>query len=117
MKPGGSIKLVGGLRDLQIVDSEGARCGIADDLELDGAPGGKLKIKAILVGPGAWRGRLPGWAMLAVRMIAGERIVRVPWNRVSRIASEIHLDCPARELGLMKAEDRARRYIPHVGAL
>jgi sporulation protein YlmC with PRC-barrel domain len=117
MKPGDSIKLVGGLRDLQIVDADGARCGIADDLEFDGAPGGPLAIKAILVGPGAWRGRLPGWAMFLVGMIAGDGMVRVPWSRVRRIASEIHLDCPARALGLMKAEDRARRYIPRAGAL
>jgi hypothetical protein len=117
VKPTDSIKLVGGLRDLQIVDADGARCGIADDLEFDGTPPGPLAIKAILVGPGAWRGRLPGWVMRLVRMIAGETMVRVPWSRVSRVTSEIHLACPAREVGLMKAEDRARRYIPRTGAL
>ena len=117
MKPTDSLKLVGGVLDLQIVDADGARCGIADDIELDGRPGEPLTVKAIVVGPGAWRGRLPGWAMALVRLIAGERIVRVPWNQVASISSEIRLRCPARELGLMKTEDRARKYIPRMGAM
>jgi hypothetical protein len=117
MKPMGSIKLVGGVRDLQIVDVAGARCGIADEIEFDGRPGEPLAIKAILVGPGGWLGRLPTWARRIVKVIAGDSVVRVPWNKVARISSEIHLVCPAREIGLMKAEDRARRFIPRKGAM
>lgn len=117
MKPNGSIKLVSGLRDLQIIDADGNRCGIVDEIEFDGTPGGPLTVKAILVGPGAYRGRLPNWAFWFVRLLAGDRIVRVPWIRVASIASEVRLSCPAAELGLRKAEDRARRYLPQKGAL
>ena len=51
MKRDGYLKLVGEVRDMQIVDCDGARCGIADDIELDGF-GKTLKVKALLVGPG-----------------------------------------------------------------
>ena len=51
MKPDSNLKLVGELRDLQIVDVTGRRCGIVDDVELAGRPGARLRLKALLVGP------------------------------------------------------------------
>ena len=42
MTPQASLKLVGEVRDLQIIDSEGVHCGIADDLEFEGEPGRPL---------------------------------------------------------------------------
>jgi hypothetical protein len=117
VKPDGRLKLVGGVRDLQVIDADGLRCGIADDIEFRGKPGAPLAIKAILVGPGAWRGRLPRWAMWIVASIAGDGIVRVPWEKVATVSSEIKLSCAGRELGLMKYEDQAGRFIPHRGAL
>lgn len=117
MKPDGPLKLVGGVRDLQIVDAEGVKCGVVDELEFEGAAGGTLRIKAILVGPGAYRGRLPRWVLWPVWRIAGDRMVRVPWAQVTHIGSVVKLAVPARELGLIRSEDRARRYVPRVGAL
>lgn len=54
MRPEGPLKLVGEVRDLQIIDSDGVKCGIADDIELKGEPGRPLGINALLVGPGAY---------------------------------------------------------------
>ena len=117
MKPEGRIKLVSQLLDLPLLDSEGRFCGVVDDLEFTGAAGKPLLLKALLVGPGAYKGRMPAWAMGLVRMLAGDRITRVPLAKVTSIGSVVHLDCPARELGLDKSERAAERIIPHAGAL
>lgn len=116
-KPDGNLKLVGEVRDLQIVDRDGIKCGIADDIELEGKPGGPLRIKAILVGPGAWAGRLPGWLLALTGRIAGRRVVRVPWSKVESIGSTIALSATAAELGLGVVERKAARLVPKGGAL
>jgi sporulation protein YlmC with PRC-barrel domain len=112
-----SLKLVSELLDLPLVDSDGKYCGVVDDVEIDGAPGKQAKLTALLAGPGAYKGRLPGWAMWVVARIAGDSITRVPIERVKSIASTVKLDRPARELGLDKAERRAAKWIPKGGAL
>jgi sporulation protein YlmC with PRC-barrel domain len=113
----GPLKLVSELLDLPLLDSEGKYCGIVDDVEIDGAAGKQAKLKALLVGPGAYKGRLPKWAMWLVAKVAGEAIVRVPIARVKSIAATVKLDCPASELGLDKSERRAMQWIPKGGAL
>ncbi|MDB5698767.1 MAG: hypothetical protein JWN69_1571 [Alphaproteobacteria bacterium] len=115
MKPSGRLKMISGVRDLQIVDSEGRNCGIADEIVFERDAGGALHVKAILVGPGAYAGRLPSWAMWLVRQIAGQRMVEVPWKEVRTITSAIRLLRPSRELGLGRAEERARKLVPKGG--
>ena len=117
MTPESPIKLVSELLDLPLLDTEGKYCGIVDDVELSGRPGQDLKLKALLIGPGAYEGRLPGWMMWIVRTIAGDRITRVPIEKVRTITSAVHLQCPGRELGLHKSEMAAGRWIPRKGAL
>jgi sporulation protein YlmC with PRC-barrel domain len=117
MKPDGPIKLVSQLLDLPIVDSDGRHCGIVDDVELAGKAKEHLAVKSLLVGPGAYGGRLPRWAMIVVRMSAGNHIARVPWNKVRSIGATVQLTIPGPTLGLLKSEDRAERWIPHKGAL
>jgi sporulation protein YlmC with PRC-barrel domain len=117
MRPDGNIKLVSQLLDLPLYDSDGKYCGIVDDVEFTGGPGKELKLKALLVGPGAYEGRLPGWAMWLVRKIAGDRITRVPFDRVRTLVATVQLDCRVSELGLQKSERRAASWIPHKGAL
>ena len=117
MTPRGSIKLVCELLDLPLVDVEGKHCGIVDDVEFQGGAGKDLELKALLVGPGAYRGRMPSWLMPLVKAIAGERIVKVPMNKVRNIAAVVHLDCPGAELGLDQSEAAAARWIPRKGAL
>lgn len=117
MTPDGPIKLVSELLDLPLIDSEGKYCGIVDDLEFSGSAGKVLSVKALLVGPGAYSGRMPGWAMWLVRTIAGDRMVRVPWDKVVTIGASVYLDCTAEDIGLARSENRAGRWIPRQGAL
>jgi sporulation protein YlmC with PRC-barrel domain len=117
MTPESPIKLVSELLDLPLFDTEGKYCGIVDDVELSGRPGHTLKLKALLIGPGAYEGRLPGWMMWIVKAIAGDRITRVPIEKVRTITSAVHLLCPGRELRLHKSEMAAGRWIPRKGAL
>jgi sporulation protein YlmC with PRC-barrel domain len=116
MTPESPIKLVSELLDLPLFDVEGEYCGIVDDVEFAGAPGKELKLKALLVGPGAYRGRMPGWVMSIVRKVAGDRITRIPMDRIRTIDSAVHLECPGRDLGLHKSETAAGKWIPHRGA-
>ncbi len=117
MTPDGRIKLVSELLDLPLYDKEGKYCGVVDDVEFSGSAGKPLKLKALLVGPGAYQGRLPAWAMWAVRTVAGDRVTRVPMAKVRTINTAVHLDCAGRDLGLHKSEKAAARWIPHRGAL
>ncbi len=117
MKPDGRLKLVSQLLDLPLIDRNGEYCGIVDDVELKGSAGKPTAIAALLVGPGAYAGRMPGWAMAIVRVLAGERIVRVPIAKVDTIKSFVQLKGTANELGLHKSENRARGWIPKHGAM
>jgi sporulation protein YlmC with PRC-barrel domain len=117
MNPDGPMKLVSELLDLPLLDTEGVYCGIVDDVEFDGSPGNELKLKALLVGPGAYAGRLPGWATSLVRKVAGDRLTRVPMEEVRSIQSAVHLERPGRDLGLQKGEAAAGKWLPRWGAL
>ncbi len=117
MTPDGPIKLVSELLDLPLIDSTGKYCGIVDDVELSGGPGKPLKLKALLVGPGAYDGRLPAWVRWLVRIVASDRMTRVPLTKVRTIGAAVELECAASELGLAKAENSAARWIPRRGAL
>lgn len=117
MTPDGPIKLVSELLDLPIVDSAGCYCGVVDDIEFRGRAGSGLEVKALLVGPGAYSARLPRWAMWLVKAIAGDRITRVPPERIRTITDSVHLKCRGNELGLHRSENVARRWIPEWGAL
>ena len=117
MKPTDPIKLVSQLLDLPLIDKDDRWCGVVDDVEFEGAAGKTTRLKALLVGPGAYGGRMPAWMFALVRMIAGDRIARVPLERIDRISSAVHLNCAAEELKLHVVEDKVRRKIPRWGAL
>ena len=110
------VQLVSGLLDLPILDKDGRYCGVVDDIELENVAGA-LRVKALLAGPGAYRGRLSGWAFHLVRWVAGDRIARVPWDAIDKIDSAAVLKVSAEACGLHRAEDRARRLIPRRGAM
>ena len=40
--------------DHQLLDRDGRRCGNVDDLAIEGGPGERAEVVAILVGPGYW---------------------------------------------------------------
>ena len=116
MTPDGPIKLVSELLDLPLLDSDGKYCGIVDDVEFAGRTD-ELRLKALLVGPGAYAGRLPRWAMWVVKRIAGDRVTRVPMDSIRTITNAVHLKGPGSGLGLHRAETAAGRWIPRKGAL
>jgi hypothetical protein len=109
-----SLKVFSELRDLEIFDSDHELCGICDDVEFEGEPGKPLRIVALLVGPGAYRGRLPGWVLWIAHRIAGDRIVRVPWTAVGHVTSRITLNVTAESLGLGAVDRRLRPAIEKV---
>jgi sporulation protein YlmC with PRC-barrel domain len=115
MKPDGPIKLVADLLDLPLIDSEGWYCGIVDDVEFSGTK--ELKLKALLLGPGTYQQRMPGWLYWMVRKVAGDRIVRVPTEKIRSIASAVTLDCSGSELGLQQSEKTAAEWLPKRGAM
>jgi hypothetical protein len=114
MKADGSLKLLAEVRDLQIVDVDGLHCGVCDDVELEGGPGRPLRVKALLVGPGAYEGRVPGWVFALVKRLAGGRMTRVPWSAVDRVTGRIFLKVTGESLGLRVVEDRLARKLAKV---
>jgi len=117
MNPFDRLKIVSQLLDLPIVDEDERSCGIVDDVELSGGAGKETRIEALLVGPGAYEGRMPAWMYWLVRQIAGDRMVRVPADQVIEIGSVVKLSSHAEKLGLHLVENRASAWIPRKGAL
>ena len=111
------LKLVSQLLDLPIVDRDERSCGIVDDVELSGGAGKETRIEALLVGPGAYEGRMPKWMYWLVRKTAGERIARVPFDEIAEIGAVVKLKMAAEPLGLHQTEDKVRAWIPRWGAL
>ena len=117
MRPGRPIKLVSQLLDLPLIDSDGRYCGVVDDVEFDGEAGKTLRVTALLVGPGAYAGRMPSWIMALVRLIGGSRITRVPFDAIRTIGATVQLKDSGKDLGLHRSEERAGRWIPRKGAM
>jgi sporulation protein YlmC with PRC-barrel domain len=113
----GRVKLVSQVLDLPIIDSDERWCGIVDDIEFRGAPGKGTHVSALLVGPGAYSGRMPRWLYAAVEAIAGNRLVRVPADQVIEIGSVVKLKSRAEKLKLHRTEDKVRACIPRWGAV
>ena len=116
MKPGDPVKLVSQLIDLPVVDKDDRWSGIVDDVEFEGSAGKELRLKALLVGPGAYKGRMPAWMFWIVRQIAGERVARIPFDEIAEIGAVVKLNSAAEALGLHQTEDKVRSWIPRRGA-
>ena len=117
MSPLGQVKIVSQLLDLQIIDKDERSCGVVDDIELSGSPGKEMWVEALLVGPGAYAGRMPAWLFWLTRKIAGDRMARVPADQIAEIGSVVKLKCKAEKFGLHEVEDKVRAWIPRKGAL
>ena len=117
MKPTDQIKLVAELLDLPIIDKDERSCGIVDDIELSGSAGKEMRVASLLVGPGAYEGRLPRWMYWMTRKIAGDRIARVPAEQVLEIGSVVKLKVRGETLGLHEVEDKVAKWIPRKAAL
>jgi sporulation protein YlmC with PRC-barrel domain len=117
MNPDSSIKVVSQLLDLPIQDKDGSWCGIVDDVEFAGGAGKEAPIAALIVGPGAYKARMPGWMFAISRLILGDRIARVPIGEVDTIGTSVKLKCVASKLGLNAGDEKLRPWIPRWGAL
>ena len=116
MSPFEQIKIVSQLLDLPIIDKDERSCGIVDDIELTGSAGKDMRVAALLVGPGAYRGRMPGWMYWVVQRIAGARVARVPAAKVLEIGSVVKLKVSAEALGLHEVENKVQEWIPRKAA-
>lgn len=99
--------------DHQLLDAEGRRCGKVDDIALEGGPGEDLEVVAILCGPGVWRARA-GWIGRVAAWLGGGGRVRIPWDDVAQVDSDVKLRKRAEELGLGRGDDRLRPYIKRI---
>jgi hypothetical protein len=100
------------LLDLDLVDSDGRRCGKVDDLEITGRPGEPAYVVAVIAGPGAMPARfvrrLRG---LAARLIRGGK-TRVAWKGVADFDSTVELTSTAAQLGLARGDRDLARIMP-----
>jgi hypothetical protein len=93
--------------DLDLVDSEGRRCGKADDIEIAGDPGETAYVAAIRSGPGALARRMPRRLRGLGDRLFGEGSTSIPWREVSEVGpGTVELDRTAADLGLGEG-DRA----------
>ena len=116
-KPLTDLKIISQLLDLPIIDKDERSCGIVDDVELSGGAGKQTRVTALLAGPGAYRGRMPSWMFGLVKLLAGDRMARVPVDQIVEIGSVVKLKCRGEDVGLHVVEDEVQRWIPGWGAL
>ena len=96
------------LLDRQLVDADGVLCGKVDDVELERAADGRLRVAALLVGPGAWPERLPAPLRGVARRLFGGRAARVPWPDVRDANSAVQMNRKAADLRPEPLGDRLR---------
>jgi sporulation protein YlmC with PRC-barrel domain len=103
------------LLDRQLIDSDGRRCGKADDLVLEGEAGGELRVVALRVGPGAMGAEGHGaLSRLSARLFRADETVEVPLAAIAEVKSELTLDRPAAEFGLARGDRRAAAIIRRI---
>lgn len=105
------------LLDRQILDRDGTPIGKVDDIALHW-DGERPVITDLLVGPGAWSGRMPG---LFGRMVHGTWLrlhpredpqpLRIPLTEVQRLDSAVHLRLRRDDLGIAGPEAWMRRHV------
>jgi sporulation protein YlmC with PRC-barrel domain len=100
------------LLDDQLLDSNGHRCGRVDDVQLKGSPGSRrAEISALLIGPGAWSGRLRRPLSDLIVGLAPDHMHVVPWSEVSSVGTAVHLAKSATELGLETRDGRSVQWL------
>jgi hypothetical protein len=100
------------LLDLDLVDSEGRRCGKVDDIELSGGPGEPCYVEAIMAGPGAMPARFVRRLRGFARHIFRGSKTRISWGTVEDFDSAVHLNRTAAQLGLGRGDRDLARLVP-----
>ncbi len=106
-----SIELLRDVLDHDIVDADGVRCGMVDDIEFAEGPDATPVLGALLVGPGAWQTRLPALAGVVSAWAFGRGRTRIPWSEVAELTQSIKLKRRASELGLGRLERKAATWL------
>jgi sporulation protein YlmC with PRC-barrel domain len=96
--------------DQELVDVDGSSCGRVDDLELEGRPGERLVLRAIVAGPATWGARAGRVGSLAARLYPGDEVL-VPWSEVEEVTQVVKLRKRDSELGIGEGDERARRWL------
>jgi sporulation protein YlmC with PRC-barrel domain len=105
------LDIVRNVLDHEVVDVNDVPCGMVDDVELEGSPGGELKVTALVVGAGAWEDRLPWVFGTLAKKIFGRQRTRVPWDEVWIVGERIKLKSRASEVNLGRADVRASKLV------
>jgi sporulation protein YlmC with PRC-barrel domain len=95
--------------DRQIIDPDGRKCGRVDDIELAGTPGSPLMVDALLVGPGAWPGRMRSPIGRLLSRLGGRGQTSIPWSDVREISHVVKIRSRAADHGLGRGEEPFRR--------
>jgi len=106
-----SLDLMREVLDHEMVDVDGVTCGMVDDVELGAAAHGRVEVRALLVGPGAWLPRLPAIVEAVLGRLLHRGVVRVPWDEVADVSEVIRLRSRASSLGLGRADRKAERWL------
>ncbi|HEX3561233.1 MAG TPA: hypothetical protein VHU24_00230 [Solirubrobacterales bacterium] len=99
------------LLDDQLLDADEHRCGRVDDIQLEGTPGSRTEVSALLVGPGAWTGRLRGPFAHLVAGLGPDYMHYIPWSEVTRVGTSVGLSRSANELGLGSRDGRNVQWV------
>ena len=108
------LDIVRQVLDHEVVDSDNLPCGMVDDLEVSGGPGGELRVTALLVGAGAWTRRLPSVFENVAAWVFGTQQTRVPWSEVESVTERVKLRSEAEDLGLGRADRKASKLLEKV---
>ena len=109
-----NVDLMRSVLDHEIVDADDVPCGMVDDVELSGGPGGVLKVEALLTGPGAWTERLPWLFPRLARALVGRQQSRIPWSEVASLGDRLKLKSTAKELGLNSGDRRMEQWLKRI---
>jgi len=112
MKP--TIELLRDVLDHDVVDVDGVRCGIVDDIDFDEGADGTPVVAALLVGPGAWQARLPALLGVVSAWLFGDGRTRVPWSEVAELTQSVKLRRRASELGLGSLDRKAAAWLKRI---
>ena len=99
------------LLDDQLFDADEHRCGRVDDVQLKGSPGTKTDVAALLVGPGAWSGRLRRPFSYLVEGVGPDYVRVIPWEEVAAIGTSVTIRHTAMELGLESNDGRNVQWV------
>jgi hypothetical protein len=109
--PGTQLDLGLRLLDDQLLDANGHRCGRVDDIQLKGAPGSRTEVSELLVGPGAWSGRLRRPFTYVVAGLGPDYMHCIHWGDVTSVGTSVELSRSAEELGLENGEGRNVQWV------